>query len=814
MLPDRRGSHAHSTPSPLMDTDFTAVPDWFPNQNAGAGIAVADLTGDGVQDVVVLMVDDPPGENAAYVRVGPGTDDDLRIGQWSGWTAVPDWGSWFNEGAGVAVGDVSRNGQPDLVVLRVDGVPDGANTGSYRVGWDLDADGDVTGWSAWLPVPDWFPWANAGADLAIGDIDGDGVLDLVVLMVDAPDGRNQGYYRSGPLNPDGTVTRWRPWVAVPDWYFWENQGAGIAVADLDGDGTPELVVLAVDNPPGQNGGYWTVGWHLDDGRPSHGWGPWESVPDWRFWEGQDAGLAVAGLGPAGMPHLVVLTVDNPPGANDGWYRVLDAMTDLDMAPQMGVWRLLENDAVVNPVHAALLHTGSVLFFAGSGNDMERHAALQYATAVWHYPNPAYSRPPTPVDLFCCGQAFLPDGRLLAAGGTEQYDPFFGLTQAVAFDPAAGAPDPASPTGTTGAWTALPDMVGGRWYPTLLGLQDGRVLAVSGLDGTSQLNVLPETYADGAGWSHTQDSPSNWPQYCHLFLLADGRVFYSGGQYAANNGVRPSIWDLATNTAVDIGGVLVDAGKRNQSASVLLPPAQAQRVMLIGGGPSDMHDMTGATDTTAIADLSAANPAVATAAPLMMRRMHLCATLLPDRTVLVNGGAMMEESGADATLEAEIYHPDAGGGPGRWAMAATSRVARLYHSVALLMPDGKVVTSGSNPVRKTEELRIEVYWPPYLFAGARPTCAPAATEVTYAGTLAAQVPGAAGIASACLVRPGATTHSTDSEQRLVDLPVQVTGADVVTFQLPAQPTIAPPGWYLLFVVDAAGVPSEASWVHLT
>ena len=93
-------------------------------------------------------------------------------------------------------------------------------------------------------------------------------------MVDSPAGRNQGYYRSGPLNADGTVTAWRPWVAVPDWGFWENQGAGITVADLDGDGTPELVVLAVDNPPRQNGGYYSVGWHLEGGRPADGWGPW------------------------------------------------------------------------------------------------------------------------------------------------------------------------------------------------------------------------------------------------------------------------------------------------------------------------------------------------------------------------------------------------------------------------------------------------------------------------------------------------------------------------------------------------------------
>jgi hypothetical protein len=142
------------------------------------------------------------------------------------------------------------------------------------------------------------------------------------------------------------------------------------------------------------------------------------------------------------------------------------------------------------------------------------------------------------------------------------------------------------------------------------------------------------------------------------------------------------------------------------------------------------------------------------------------------------------------------------------------VPRLYHSVALLMPDGKVVTAGSNPARRDEERRIEVFWPPYLFAGSRPRVTPARVEVQYGEVLTAEVPDAALLWTACLIRPGATTHSSDSEQRLVDVPLHVTATDAVELQMPTEPSLAPPGWYLLFVATPAGAPSEGQWVHLS
>jgi hypothetical protein len=83
------------------------------------------------------------------------------------WTAVPDWNPWFNEGSGIALADISGNGRLDLIVFMIDGVPDAPNVGYYRIGWDLDTVGRVSSWSPWMTVPDWFSWVNAGADIAV-----------------------------------------------------------------------------------------------------------------------------------------------------------------------------------------------------------------------------------------------------------------------------------------------------------------------------------------------------------------------------------------------------------------------------------------------------------------------------------------------------------------------------------------------------------------------------------------------------------------------------------------------------------------------
>jgi hypothetical protein len=467
--------------------------------------------------------------------------------------------------------------------------------------------------------------------------------------------------------------------------------------------------------------------------------------------------------------------------------------------EKGAWEVLGFDSEIIAVHAALLHTGDVLFFAGSGYDVDNAHAHRYRTRVWHYPTKKFSRPRTPIDLFCCGHAFLPGGRLVAAGGTLRYDPFRGIRDTLAFDPG------------TRRWTRLKDMHHPRWYPSLITLGDGRIVAVSGRGEAGELVGEPEVFRPGKGWRRLP-ARRVLPFYPHLTLLADGRVFYSGGHMGSAAGAKPGIWDLATGHVTPVPGLPMPK-MRNQSASVLLPPAQDQRVMIVGGGGAGMHDHEHdmkkpqvATKSVAIADLAGPSPGYKAAKPLRHARMHQNLVLLPDRTVMVTGGAAVQERRVNAALEAELYDPAAG----TWSRLAKAKVPRLYHSVALLCPDGRVITAGSNPVRGDEEHRIEVFSPPYLFKGPRPSLALARKTARYGAKVAAttDVP----LREVNLVRPSACTHASNSEQRLID--VAFTGAGSLELTMPSGPRLAPPGWYMVFAVSEDGVPSVARWLRLS
>jgi galactose oxidase-like protein len=815
-----------------MPEAFNAIPDWFSHENQGGGIAVASLTG-AQSDVVVLAVDDPPGRNRGVFRVGRALDRRGSVtGDWSAWVDVPDWFSHQNQGADIALADLLGNGRHDLVVAMIDSPP-GQNRGLFRVGLALTPDGEVSGgWSPWTEIPDWFSWENQGIAVTVTPPAADGRVDLVVLMVDNGAQANRGVYRVGQrLRPDGSVEAWTEWLDVPDWFSWENAGCGVAVlppadaaAGAGPDGTYDLAFFMIDNAVGQNQAFYRIAKNVgDDAIAAGGWERWRGVPFWFSWENQGGAIAAARV--EGENKLIAFMIDAPAGQNAGGYEVVDLAPD---PSEVGQWELLPFRSGVLAVHAALLPHGRVLFFAGSGSSATRFASPLFGdedegvftSVVWTPPDNSFEHPATlrtvngkPFDFFCGGDAFLPDGKMLSAGGTLAYNPFKGRNDATIFDPG------------TGEWSFAAPMQHGRWYPTLISLGDGRILATTGLtENGNAHNATAEIYNPALNnWQTRVSLPGfpGLPLYAHLFLLADGRVFFSGGRMDDPLAVQPCILDLTTNpvTAEPVPDLL-EPDVRNQSASVLLPPAQDQRVMIIGGGPVGKADKTDATDAVSIVDLSVDDPHYLPAAPLGLPRLHLNAVLLPDRTVYVGGGSLKQEDQPLARLEAEIYDP----ATDTWTVMAASGVARLYHSTALLLPDGRVVAAGGNPEGghsvtweppdPEEEMQLEIFSPPYLFKGPRPQLSSAPTSAGYQDTITIGTADPARIRWVSLIKNGVTTHSFDSGQRLVDLPITARGAGTLDVSIPDNPNLAPPGWYMLFLVDDEGVPSVAGWIQLT
>lgn len=480
----------------------------------------------------------------------------------------------------------------------------------------------------------------------------------------------------------------------------------------------------------------------------------------------------------------------------------DLGTFIAQATTTDKWQVLPYNAPILPIHAALLRTGKVLFFCGSGNDPAR-LNTPYDSVVWDVNKGTFSRQAAPldsnnqpIDLFCAGHSFRHDGLLMVAGGTLRYDPFYGSLWAFMFDP------------ITEKWLKRQSMNNGRWYPTLLTLGSGRIFALSGPDKDGRLNRQPEIYSTTFpnGWN-AFPTTSPFAPYAHLFLLSSGKIFYSGAQMGGNYGVPPTILTLPGTFTQSITEKVVTGLQAptfgNQSASVLLPPAQDQKVMIIGGGSGNT-----ATNRVNIVDLKATNPTYVAARSLNYARMHHSAVLLPDRTVFVCNGSKMSEDTTQSMLPAEIYNP----ATNTWTVVAKQTVPRVYHSVALLLPDGRVAIAGGNPKRTVNELRLEIYSPAYM-SRSRPIIQTAPQTLNYGVQFTIQTPQAGNIKWVSLIRPMATTHSCDTDQRLVDVVINSRNTTSLNVTLTNNRNIAPAGWYMLFISDNNGTPSIAWWTRL-
>jgi hypothetical protein len=475
----------------------------------------------------------------------------------------------------------------------------------------------------------------------------------------------------------------------------------------------------------------------------------------------------------------------------------------------GTWTTSTNPSPVRAVHAALLHTGKVLLIAGSGNDPSEFAAGSFKSAIYD-PTTGTLRSdiPTPYDMFCSGHAFLPDGRLLVTGGTSAYAfdtiPYRGEKRVRIFDPA------------TETYQSAPSMAIGRWYPTVVSRGDGSLVTVAGFDDAGQHSNTYQVFSPTTGTWSANKPIGTWPSgvgvysplYPSMHLLANGDLFYSGAHvFAAGPDTPPYRWNTNTNTVTWMDNPpALDANDRDQAASVLLPPAQAQKVMVIGGGIEGSATVSVAS--TAVIDFTQPNPTYTAGPPIDAAKMYVSAVILPDGRVLQTGGAtgyrMNEDSAFVRTTQ--ILDPKTM----TWAKAPDATIGRTYHSGALLLPDGRVLTFGGNPRDGSFEMNLEIYSPSYM-TKPRPSISSAPVNITYGGSFA--VGTSETISSAVLIRPSSVTHSSDSNQRSIDLTLSNATASGATLTVPANPNLTPPGWYMLFVRNADGTPSVARWVKV-
>ncbi|GAA4368522.1 galactose oxidase early set domain-containing protein [Agromyces bauzanensis] len=471
---------------------------------------------------------------------------------------------------------------------------------------------------------------------------------------------------------------------------------------------------------------------------------------------------------------------------------------------VGEWEVLASEMPLRTIHTTLLHDGRLLLVAGSGNDGTQFAAGTFRAVVWDPVASTFTEIPTPYDMFCAGHVTLPDGKVLLAGGTGAFpeedqgpNTFKGSRKSYYFDPADDA------------FHATGEMAGAHWYPSLTKLGDGDIWSAGGLDEKAEGTVLTEIFdTSELRWLSPGEVPQTWSfwgTYPHMYLLEDGMLFYAGAHTFGNGlpGTGASLYDWRTAQIWDVPG-LREKDLRDQAGSVLLPPAQDQRVMIVGGGNTDAN--LPATSLVDIIDLSVPSPGYEQGPDLPgPGKGYVNVLNLPDRTVLAANGARLNR--AEDVHTAAIYDPVANA----WRSVAADPIGRNYHSTAILLPDGRVAVFGSNPADNSFELRISVYSPPYLFGGARPTIEQAPGSAAYGESLELQVTG--DVASAALMSPMSATHQTDTNARLVDLPITGTG-DVRTAEVPQNANLLPPGPYMLTVLDTGGVPSVAKWVWIS
>ncbi len=424
----------------------------------------------------------------------------------------------------------------------------------------------------------------------------------------------------------------------------------------------------------------------------------------------------------------------------------------------GSWSVVTDWPIV-AVHAHLTPQGRVIFYP-YGDD----------TREWDPANPGVVTTKAKVgyNIFCTGHSWMADGRLFVTGGHRRNG--FGLPEASIYDPA------------TNVWTRLPDMNNGRWYPTQVTLANGDVLTFTGSYNTRYANnTLPQVWQVATStWRNLTGADMAHDLYPATHLISDGRIFMSipstATRYLTTTGTGS--WSAPINRP---------GGYRGYGSAVMY---DTDKVFVVGGGDPPLS-------TTEVIDLALQSPTWSFATPMSIARRQINATIMADGRILVTGGSSAPgfNEPAGAVLYGEIWDP----ATNSWSRTPGYQRYRGYHSTALLLPDGRLISMGGD-----NEPNMEIYTPAYL-NGTRPTATGAPSTVTHGSQFTVSTN--ATINKVHLIRIGSVTHAINMDQRILRPAFSQSGG-TVTITAPSSATHCPPGHYLLYVIGSNGVPAIA------
>ena len=495
--------------------------------------------------------------------------------------------------------------------------------------------------------------------------------------------------------------------------------------------------------------------------------------------------AVASVGAIGLVKAVSNGTAVITASYGGYSQTVTATVSITIDPStVGQWSSPFDLGVV-AVNLVLMRTGKILLYGGQLTSGQNAKVFDPATGN-------VTAVPTATDLFCSGHATLPDGRVLVVGGHDAVHDIVGVADVNIFNPA------------TQQWTAAPKMSYARWYPTATVLADGRVLVTSGAQscyGYRCLAATPEIYTPSSNtWSKLSTATLPFWYYPFTFLIPDGRVLLAG----TSEQPTPTLaLNVSSQTWTTIDPVAVDGG----SATMYAPG----KILKSGTASDAGAPNVPASNTTYVLDTTQPSSTWKQTAPMASPRAYHNLTVLPDGTVLTTGGesTLDGSTNADAVYQAELWSPTTQ----TWTTLALGGVPRLYHSTAVLMPDARVLVAGSGSLYPAaDQTQGEYFSPPYLFKGARPRISSAPASVLYGTNFTVQTPDAASITSVAWIRPSTVTHQFNEDQHFLNLAFQNTGGQL-TVQAPANANLAPPGYYMLFLVNGNGVPSVATFVKI-